>query len=340
VNILKGIVCLKPNKLSYNEIERPVFQHGEALVKICRIGICGTDLHAYLGNQPYFTYPRILGHELSGVIEEVGENELGLQKGDQVAVIPYLECGECVACKNGKTNCCTDMKVMGVHIDGGMRESMSVPVQHLIKTEGISLDQAALLEPFCIGAHAVNRSLIKKGENVLVIGAGPIGLGVMMFAKLQGANVIAMDINEERLDFCKKWAKVDYTINAGQQPILELVNVTNGEYPTIVFDATGNAQSMTESFNYVAHGGKLVFVGLVKQPITFSDPDFHKKELTLMGSRNATRADFDYVLSVIQSGQIDVGPYITHRCKIENLIENFEDWLKPESKVIKAIVEI
>jgi 2-desacetyl-2-hydroxyethyl bacteriochlorophyllide A dehydrogenase len=337
---MKGIVCQKPNEFSFVDVERPSFQQGEALVKIRRIGICGTDLHAFQGNQPYFTYPRVLGHELSGTIEEIGENEQGLHKGDQVAVIPYIECGECVACKRGKTNCCTDMKVLGVHVDGGMREAISVPVHHLIKAEGISLDQAALLEPLCIGAHAVKRSSLMEGESVLVIGAGPIGLGVMKFAKQQGARVIAMDINEERLEFCKKWANVDEIVYGQNQPVQDLSDLTNGEFPTVVFDATGNVHSMTESFNYVAHGGKLVFVGLVKQSITFSDPDFHKKELTLMGSRNATKADFEYVLNVIQSGQIDVGPYISHRCKFEDMIEEFEDWLKPESKVIKAIVEL
>ena len=337
---MKAIVCQKPTEFSFVEAERPSFQQGEALVKIRRIGICGTDLHAFQGNQPYFTYPRVLGHELSGLIEEIGENEQGLQKGDQVAVIPYIECGECVACNREKFIERPVLPVLGVHMDGGMRETISVPVHHLIKAEGISLDQAALLEPFCIGVHAVKRSSLMEGESVLVIGAGPIGLGVMKFAKQQGARVIAMDINEERLEFCKKWANVDEIVYGQNQPMQDLSNLTNGEFPTVVFDATGNVHSMTESFNYVAHGGKLVFVGLVKQPITFSDPDFHKKELTLMGSRNATRADFEYVLNVIQSGQIDVGPYISHRCKFEEMIEEFEDWLKPESKVIKAIVEL
>jgi 2-desacetyl-2-hydroxyethyl bacteriochlorophyllide A dehydrogenase len=338
--IMRSIICEKPNAFKMIEVEAPALQTGEALVRIRRIGICGTDLHAYRGNQPYFTYPRVLGHELSGVVEEIGDNGSGIRKGDQVAIIPYMECGSCIACRKGKTNCCTSMRVLGVHMDGGMKEIISVPIDHLLKTDGISLDHSAMIEPLCIGAHAVRRSLLEAGEQVLVIGAGPIGLGVMAFAKLHGGKVIAMDVNEERLEFCREWAKVDAAVNALNDPMKQLAEITGGDYPTVVFDATGNANSMTQSFNYAAHGGKLVYVGLVKNDITFSDPDFHKKELTLMGSRNATREDFDHVVEVLSSGKLDMDRYITHRCGFDGMIDQFESWLLPESKVIKAIVEL
>src|SRR5690554_3690106 len=191
---MKGIRCEKVGALSYyNDLPEVEFKPGEALVNIRRIGICGTDMHAYKGNQPFFSYPRILGHELSGVIVQVGVNDKGLQEGDQVSVIPYMHCGSCIACRHGKTNCCTSMKVLGVHIDGGMRERIPVPVTHLIRTEGLTLDQSAMLEPLAIGAHAVRRAGLLRGETILVIGGGPIGLGVMAFAKYAGARVIAMD---------------------------------------------------------------------------------------------------------------------------------------------------
>ncbi|MBS4207990.1 zinc-binding alcohol dehydrogenase family protein [Bacillus sp. FJAT-50079] len=337
---MKSIVCVKPNEFAVKEIKAPILQPGRAIVRIKRIGICGTDLHAYRGNQPYFTYPRILGHELGGIVEEIGENADGIRSGDQVAIIPYLECGICIACRRGKTNCCTEMKVIGVHQDGGMREKISVPVKNLVKTAGLTLDEAAMAEPLAIGAHAVRRSFLTKRETILVIGAGPIGLGVMAFAKDQGANVIAMDINEERLGFCKSWAKVDATVNGLHKPLERLEELTNGDLPTIVFDATGNVKSMTKAFQYVAHGGSLVYVGLVKDEISFSDPEFHKKELTLLSSRNATREDFDYVLETLSAGEIDIDRYITHRCQFNEMIDQFEGWLLPESKVIKAIVEL
>lgn len=183
--MMKGIVCEEPHSFKLKDYEIPVPKEGEALVRIRRVGICGTDLHAFTGNQPYFTYPRILGHELSGIIESIGRNVYGLERGDQVSVIPYIQCGSCIVCRNGKTNCCTDMKVLGVHADGGMRQWMCVPADHLLKAEGLTLDQAAVIEPLSIGAHAVRRSRIKEGETALVIGAGPIGFGVMSFAKAE-----------------------------------------------------------------------------------------------------------------------------------------------------------
>lgn len=337
---MKGIVCEEINQLRMVELEDPKLTSGEAIVSIRRIGICGTDMHAFRGNQPFFSYPRVLGHELSGFILEVEDEAGQYQSGDQVSIIPYIHCGVCIACRNGRTNCCTHMKVLGVHIDGGMRERIAVPISHLIKTNGISLDQAAVLEPFSIGAHAVRRSDLQPGDVALVIGAGPIGLGVMAIAKQRGAKVIAMDINDERLAFCQRWAKVDHTVNALQQPVEQISAITGGDFPIAVFDATGNSRSMMDAFSLVAHGGKLIYVGLVKADISFHDPEFHKREMTLMSSRNATREDFDTVLEAIGSGHIDVNSFITHRAPFNEMIHNFESWLKPESHVIKAVVEL
>lgn len=338
---MKGIVCEEVGKFTFrNDLEEPVLEEGQAIVRIRRIGICGTDLHAYQGNQPYFSYPRVLGHELAGVIEAIGENEIGLRQGDQVSIVPYMHCGECSACRCGKTNCCKNMKVFGVHIDGGMRERVSIPVNHLLKTDGLTLDQSAMLEPLAIGAHAIRRAKLATGDTVLVIGAGPIGLGIMALSRYVGAKVIAMDVNDERLAFCGSWAKVNYTVNALQQPKEQLLAITGGESASVVIDATGNATSMTSAFDLVAHGGSLVYVGLVKNDITFNDPNFHSHEMTLMGSRNATMEDFDFVLKAISAGYVDIDRYITHRTAFEDMIYDFDSWLKPESNVIKALVEI
>ncbi|MFC4808657.1 zinc-binding alcohol dehydrogenase family protein [Paenibacillus sp. GCM10023250] len=338
---MKGIVCAEVNRFEMsNDLPEPVRESGHAIIQIKRVGICGTDLHAYKGNQPFFSYPRILGHELAGVITEIGDNEQGLIAGDQVSIIPYMHCGDCIACRHGKTNCCTDMKVLGVHIDGGMRERLSVPVAGLVRTNGLTLDQSAVLEPLAIGAHAVRRSNVQPGESVLVIGGGPIGLGVMAIAKHAGAKIIAMDVNEERLAFAKAWAKADAVVNASHLPGEGIMAANQGELPTVVFDATGNANSMSGAFQYVAHGGRLVFVGLVKSDIAFHDPEFHKRELTLMGSRNATRQDFDTVMEAIAAGAIDTSRYVTHRVRFADMIEHFESWLKPETKVIKAMLEL
>ncbi|WP_037288372.1 zinc-binding alcohol dehydrogenase family protein [Saccharibacillus sacchari] len=340
---MKGIVCEEIGRLDWREdLPEPVMEHGHAIISIKRIGICGTDLHAFRGKQPFFSYPRILGHELAGVIEQIGENEQGLGVGDAVSVIPYMHCGNCYACRSGKTNCCQHMQVFGVHIDGGMRERVSIPVSHLIGAKGLTLDQAAILEPLAIGSHGLRRSgLIKgSGETVLVVGAGPIGLGIMALARYAGARVIAMDINEERLAFCKDWAGVEHTIIAGGEVQQQLDELTDGAGAPIVIDATGSVQSMQQAFGYVAHGGSIVYVGLVKDDITFNDPHFHSRELTLLGSRNATPEDFAWVREALAAGVIDTDRYITHRARFAEMIGEFESWLKPESGVIKAMVEL
>jgi len=335
-----GIVCAEVGRFEPIELPEPVLGEDEAIVGIKRVGICGTDIHAFGGNQPFFTYPRVLGHELAGTIERIGENKAGLAVGDRVGIIPYMHCGQCGACRRGKTNCCVSMKVLGVHIDGGMRERIAVPLSHLVRANDLTLDQAAVLEPLSIGAHAVRRSGLQAGETALVIGGGPIGLGVMAFARHAGARVVAMDVNEARLAFCRSWARVDETVNARGDALDELARLTNGELPTVVFDATGNAASMASAFGLTAHGGTLVYVGLVKTDIAFHDPLFHSRELTLMGSRNATREDFETVYEAVRSGSIDVERYITHRAPIGDMIESFSDWMDPASGVIKAMVEL
>ncbi|OWA37620.1 alcohol dehydrogenase [Saccharibacillus sp. O16] len=338
---MRGIVCEEIGRFVYREdLPEPAREAGQAIIRIRRIGICGTDLHAYRGNQPYFVYPRVLGHELSGVIEQIGENAEGLREGDLVSVIPYLHCGHCRACRSGMTNCCRNMQVFGVHVDGGMRERVSIPIANLLKVEGLDADQAAMLEPLAIGAHAVRRSGAGTGDTMLVIGAGPIGLGVMAMARFAGAAVIAMDVNDERLAFTQSWAGAEATVQALNEPEQTLDRLTDGDFFTHVIDSTGSLASMQNAFQYVGHGGILTYVGLAKGTVTFDDPHFHAREMTVQGSRNATREDFARVLEAIRSGQLDVTSYISHRCTFEQMIEQFEGWLQPESKLIKALVQL
>ncbi|WP_407270883.1 zinc-binding alcohol dehydrogenase family protein [Radiobacillus sp. PE A8.2] len=337
---MKSIVCEQPKKFEMKEVNTPHALEKEVLIKIKRIGICGTDLHAYNGNQPFFTYPRVLGHELAGTVEELGKGVTGWSKGDQVTVIPYLNCGKCIACRHEKTNCCENMQVIGVHKDGGMCEYLSVPETNLLSTKGLSLEQTALVEPLSISAHAVRRANISENETVVVIGCGPIGLGVMRIAKLMGARVISMDVNDDRLRVSREWAKVDDTINVLEDGLDQLSQITKSELATKVFDATGNQLSMNQSFKYVSHGGTLVFVGLMNKDITFFDPDFHKKEITLLASRNANQQDFKYTIEKMRTGEITINGFHTHHCSFDEMLEQFPNWLNPEEKVIKAIVEL
>lgn len=333
---MKAIVCTEPGNMNDITIKEPIISEDkDVLIAVKRIGICGTDIHAFGGNQPFFSYPRILGHEISGVVEGIGSNVENIKISDQVTIIPYLHCEECIACRNGKTNCCTQMRVLGVHTDGGMAERMKVPSSHVLVVNELSLDNAAMVEPLSIGAHAVQRAAIKQSETVLIIGAGPIGLGAARFAKLQGAKTIIMDISEERLRFGKEWAECDVTINASSDDVTQqLLDQNEGSLPSIVMDVTGNKQSMMNAFDYVAHGGKLIYVGLVKDIISFNDPDFHSKELTLLGSRNATKEDFDYVISCFIKGLIHP-TYITKKIKFDDVINYFN---KRDFQTNKTIV--
>lgn len=337
---MKTLVCTQPGSFEYRTAAGPVPTPGRTIIKIKRIGICGTDLHAFEGTQPYFEYPRILGHELAGEIVEA-DGALGFARGEVVTIIPYFNCGICIACRSGKPNCCVSLKVCGVHIDGGMAEYLSVPSYSLVHNGGLSFDELALVEPLAIGAHGAGRAGIKEGEFVLVIGAGPIGLGTMEFIRIAGGKVIAMDVNEARLAFCKDKLSVEYLLNAGSANIMErLRDITHGDMPTVIIDATGNHGAINNAFQYLSHGGRYVLIGLQKGDISFSHPEFHRREGTLMSSRNATRKDFELVMSAFKSDAIDPLTYITHRVNFTAVKHEFSNWLKPESGVIKAMIEI
>lgn len=337
---METLVCTTPGHFAYQQAEKPELTPGHTIIKIKRIGICGTDLHAFEGTQPFFNYPRILGHELAGEIVSL-DNAPGFEVGEAVTFVPYFNCGKCVACRAGKPNCCTSIKVSGVHIDGGMAEFISVPSYSLVHGDGLSFDELALVEPLAIGAHGVRRAGVQPGDVVLVVGAGPIGLGTMEFARIAGATVIALDINDSRLAFCRDRIRVDHTINALTENVTErLSELTNGDMPTVVMDATGSLRAINAGFSYLAHGGRYVLIGLQKGDINFSHPEFHKREATLMSSRNATRQDFEHVISSMKKGLVEPTNYITHRVQFDEVMDQFESWLDPQNGVIKAMVAI
>jgi 2-desacetyl-2-hydroxyethyl bacteriochlorophyllide A dehydrogenase len=338
--IMKTIVLEQPGHLLLTETTLlEELAPDEALVRVHRVGICGTDLHAYRGRQPFFSYPRILGHELGVEIMQLGAADTTLHVGEYCAVEPYLDCGHCIACRRGKPNCCVHLKVLGVHVDGGMREYFKVPLRKLHRSESLSLDQLALVETLGIGAHAVARAQLEKDEFVLVIGAGPIGLSVLQFAQLAGAQIIVLDMNEQRLNFCRHQFGVEFTVQAGADALERLQEVTGGDLPTMVFDATGNLESMQQAFRYVAAGGRLILVGLAQGEVTFYDPDFHRRELTILSSRNSTAQDFVRIIRLMEEHQIDTTPWITHRAASGDMVEQFPQWLEPAAGVIKAMVE-
>lgn len=335
---MKTLICNAPGELDYALTEMPVAAEGYTLLKISRIGICGTDIHAYEGTQPFFNYPRILGHELAGEIVNTQEGN-GFAVEERVTISPYFYCGKCIACRNGKTNCCEVMQVCGVHIDGGMRQYLSVPSYSLIHGEGLSLDELVLVEPLAIGAHGVRRAGVKPGEFVLVMGAGPIGLGAMDFAAIAGGKVIAMDVNAHRLEFCKDHLGIPFQINPSTDNVMEkLKEITGGDMPTVVMDCTGNLKAINGGVHYLAHGGRYVLIGLQKDELVISHPEFHKREATLMSSRNALPEDFRQVVSCIKDGSVNPENYITHSIDFDEIKYKFHELLEPDNGVIKAVI--
>src|SRR5690606_21668159 len=260
---MKSLVCVEPGRFAYRDAATPGKLAGHTVLKIKQVGICGTDIHAFEGTQPFFEYPRVLGHEIAA--EVVDTDAAGFAEGDVITIIPYLSCGHCIACRHGATNCCESIAVYGVHVDGGMAAYFRVPNANLVHGQGLSADQLALVEPLAIGAHGVRRARVEPGEFVLVVGAGPIGLGTMEFARIAGANVIALDVNEKRLQFCQDKLGIDYIVNVLEgDTAAKLAAITNGDMPTVVIDATGSLKAINTAFQYMAHGARYVLIGLQK----------------------------------------------------------------------------
>lgn len=334
---MKELVLEKPGVLNWQERTVPKPADGEVLVKVLRIGICGSDIHAYHGNQPFFNYPRVLGHELA--VEVIDDYQDQFKSGDHCTVEAYYPCETCPACKNDRPNCCTSLQVLGVHTDGGQCEYMTIPANRLHKGNGLSVDELALVEPLVIGAHAAERGTVKSGESVLILGAGTIGIATALFARAEGANVVIADINEEKLDFAKNSMGFEQCANVGENLESQLRGFFDGDMPYVIFDATGNSKSMMSTFELVEQSGRIIFVGLFKGDISFNDPLFHKKELTLLASRAGTAKTFSKVISMMQSGQVNALPMINQRIKFEDTDQVFES-LSENSNLVKAVIEL
>ena len=335
---MKALVCRKPGELIFEDRPAPGPPGaGWVLVSISHVGICGTDYHIFEGKHPYLAYPRIMGHELAGTVTAVGEG-VTIEVGERVVVNPYFACGKCIACRHGKPNCCVSIEVLGVHRDGGMCEELLVPAGNLYPVAGLTLVHAAAVEFLAIGAHAVRRSRLTAGARTLVIGAGPIGLGTALFARIAGQAVTIMDTSRERLDFAESQLGFPVIDSASVSPVDLVRERTGGDCFDLVFDATGSKASIQAAFGYVAHGGALIMVSVVKDEISFSDPEFHKREMMIIGSRNALRVDFDHVMAAMHDGAIPVDKLITHHTTLQNSPRDIPRWAYQKSGLIKAVI--
>ncbi len=336
---MKTLICNKAFDMEYIERALPKVESREVLIKVKAVGICGTDIHAYTGKQPFFSYPRVFGHEICGEIVEVGEGCRKSKIGERIAVIPAVSCGKCSACRQGKTNCCENISLYGVHQDGGFCEYLAVYEKNTITVpEEMSDIAAAFTECFAIGAHALRRAQLKKGENILIIGAGPIGIGTAAIAKAEGANIVVADIDESRRKHIENILSLP-TVN----PRLgtyenDLKSHFNGESADAVFDITGNKASMSASVDLINHGGRLIFVGLYIGDLILDDPTFHKKETTLLASRNATAQDFEKVISLYKTGDLSENILLSHRYKFDEIGKSYAKDIVKNNDLIKAAI--
>ncbi len=323
--------------------EPPAPGPGEVRVRVHRMGVCGTDVGCYLGRFPFFEFPRIPGHELGVEVLELGAGVESLSVGQKCCVEPYLNCQKCDSCLRGNSNCCEHNQTFGVMCDGGLTDQVILPARKLHPVGDLSYEQAALVETLAIGCHAVNRGNPQKEENILIIGAGPIGLSAVEFAKLSGARTIVADVSEQRLEFVRQTMGVEHTvlISGEDQDVAAVRECGAGRLADVIVDATGNNLSMTRCFEFAAFTARVVYVGITQNKLEFLHaPIFHSRELTLLASRNALPEDFKRIIRLIQSGDIDTQPWITHRASFDEVIGVFDQWLDPKSGVLKAMIAV
>jgi len=340
---MKAIQLERPQQFRVIDLPEPAAPGpGEAVVKVYRVGVCGTDYSGYLGKMPFFSYPRIPGHELGVEVVAVGPGVTNVKPGDRAAVEPYINCQTCYSCARGQTNCCENHQTLGVHIDGGLRSLFTVPARKLHVSATLTFEQLALVETLGIGLHAVNRANPKPDETVLVIGAGPIGLSAIAFAKLAGSRVIVTDLNERRLAFARDAMGVRETLASKgfDADVKAFTDLTGGKLGNVVVDATGSAKSMAGAYHYVGFGGRLVWVGITQDQLTFTQPLMHRREMTFLASRNALSAEFTRIVRLIEGGMLDTRPWVTHTAPFDGMVGAFPEWLKPETGVVKAMVEV
>ena len=335
---MKIVYVEEPGKITLEEAGIPVPKKGEALLKIKYCGICGSDMATYTGNQPFATYPRIPGHEFSAEIVEIGENKFGLKTGMTVTANPYFNCKSCYSCRRGKVNCCEDNQTMGVQRDGAFAEYITMPIERILDGKGLSARTLALIEPFSIGYHAINRGSVKAGDKVLVFGAGPIGIFAMISAKLKGATVYIADLLDERLQLAKEMG-ADGTINISKEDIKETVaDITNNEGMDVCVEAVGLPQTFLNCNDSACFGGKVILIGNGKRETTFNHSSLIKKELDVYGSRNSLN-DFGPLIDIVASGKVDVDKMVTNIYKLENVIDAFEALKTNDGSMAKVLIE-
>ncbi|MFI3238671.1 MAG: zinc-binding alcohol dehydrogenase family protein [Lachnospiraceae bacterium] len=337
---MKAVMIEKPGEIEVRDIEMPVLKEGEALLKIKYCGICGADVASYTGNQPFTTYPRTPGHEFSAEIAKIAENPFGFKVGDIVTANPYFNCGHCYSCERGLVNACTDNQTMGVQRDGSFCEYVAMPIERIMKGKGLDAKQLALVEPFSISYHALSRTNIEPTDNVLVVGAGPIGLFALISAKLRGAKVYVSDMLDGRLDAALEYG-ADGVINVGKEDLLAATErITDGKGFDVCVEACGFSETFLNCIDAAAFGANIILIGNGKKDTTFLHSILLKKELNVFGSRNATAKDFRAVIDMIATGKVDVMKMVSAIYDMDVADDGFKALVSNAGDLKKVLIKI
>ncbi len=335
---MRAVKISNPGQINTDNIPMPILKENEALLKIKYCGICGADVASFTGNQPFTTYPRIPGHEFSAEIVEIPENDRGLKVGDIVTANPYFNCGECYSCKRGIVNACTDNQTMGVQRDGSFCEYVAMPIERIVDGKGLSAKELALIEPFAISCHALSRGNVKSGDNVLIMGAGPIGLFALIKAKSIGARVLIADLLDSRLSLAKEYG-ADEVINTKKADLFEAaVEFTSGNMFDACIEACGQPETFLGCIDCAATGADIILIGNGKRETTFLHSVILKKELNIFGSRNAFTKDFTELVDLVKDGKADVLKMVSGIYSIDNAVDAFKALANNDGTLAKLLI--
>lgn len=337
---MRALVLVEPGKTEVQEIDTPEPGNGEVLLRVSHVGFCGGDLNGYRGLFELQEYPNVLGHEVGATIVQLGTNVPDtFWLGMKVTVNPYLNCGHCISCRKGRPNACQDNKTMGVRRPGAMTRFIAVPWEKLHASDRLSLRELALVEPLTVGFHAAARGRVAAGDKVAVIGCGIVGLGAIAASVNRGAEVIAIDIDDSKMEIARK-AGAAHTINTTKVDLHEtLMQITNGDGPDVFIEAVGNAATYRAAVDEVAYTGRVVYIGYAKQPVPYQTGTFVRKEIEILGSRNCL-GDFPDVISYLESGRFPVDAVISRTVTLDDAGAALAEWSANPGPITKIMVDL
>ncbi len=334
---MKAVFMRGPGAVEIGDVAEPIRKPGEALLRVRYVGLCGTDLNSYRGRNPLVSYPRIPGHEIAATIAEIDDGDAAFSVGSDVTLSPYTSCGGCAACRNNRNNACQFNQTLGVQRDGALAEYISVPVEKLY-TGRLGLQELCLVEPLTVGCHAVSRARVRSSDTVAILGCGGVGLGAVAASAFRGANTIAVDIDDGKLEVARKAGAASLINSQRQDPVAAIRELTGGLGPQVVIEAIGQPETFRAAVDLAAYTGRVVYIGYAKEPVTYETKLFVQKELDIMGTRNALPEDFREVIRMLEEHRFPVEAAISAIVEAEDAAEILAAWDGNPARYTKIMV--